>query len=116
MPSFIINEVSVEHLKVANYLAIGTDSSDGSASDQALGTEVARSPILTVLFGETYFEYKALIPEEQLPKLSSTAPDDAVREVGLFWNGSSSLGTGKLYIEARYLLSKLLLGMICLLY
>ena len=98
MPSFIIDGTSVEHLKVANYLAIGTDSSDGSASDQVLGTEVARSPILTVLFGETYFEYKALIPEEQLPKLSSAAPDDAVREVGLFWNGSSSSRNRKTFI------------------
>ena len=97
-------------LKAANYLAIGTNADDGSASDQALGTEVARAPILTVLFGETYFEYKALIPEEQLPKLSSAAPGDAVREVGLFWNGSSSLGTGKLLYRSTVFIKQVTVG------
>lgn len=95
MANITVDNVSIEHLRNANFLAVGTGTSVGSSTTQSLETEVARTP-LSILFGDDYIEYRALIQQENLPPSAAVAPNDAVREIGIFWNGGIQLNSGKL--------------------
>ena len=110
MTDFIITGTSISQLRNADYIAVGTDFADGSNTMSALGNEVARAPILNILHGETYLEFRCLIQEEDLPDTSEIAPLDAVREVGIFWNASPSLGSGVLLYRSTEFVKKLSVG------
>ena len=110
MPDVIITGTSIEHLKTATYMAVGTGLADNQDDAQFLDSEVTRAPILDILHGVEFLEFRALIPEDDLPKLDAIAPEDAVREIGLFWGGSEQVNTGLLLYRSIGFAKKLLLG------
>ena len=89
MAEAIIAGTSVEHFRAANFIAIGIGLSDPTSSDETLETEVARAPISNTIFGDEFVEFRALIQEKDLPTY-------AIREIGVFWNGSEQPDSGRL--------------------
>ena len=103
MASEVINDISIEHLKAANYIAVGIGTTDVLSSDTMLSNEVVRSPISDILYGEEYIEFRALFQQEDLP-------DEAIREVGVFWEGSSQLDRGLLLYRSTVFAKQLIDG------